>query len=117
MRLRKETGPGPQNEGLSNAIMCFSFIQNKSCRPRTTVQSKGLTASKLPARLKGKRLVVDPGASIPGCLKTYARKNSEMGVAILDAVLTLGNRRHLKTYMHFIASQTDHEQLRQAAFL
>jgi hypothetical protein len=110
MRLIKEICSRSQKEGLSRAITCSSFLQNMSCRPRTTVHSRGLTAAKLPARLQGEKIVIDPGWNIPGCLRTYAGENPEMGVPIFDAVLTLGNRCHSKTYMHFIKSRADHEQ-------
>jgi hypothetical protein len=90
--------------------MCSSFIQNMSCRPRTTVYSKGLTPSKVPHRLKGEKIFIDPGAHIPDCMKNYARKNPDMCVPVYNALLALGNRRSREAYMRFIDSQTDHEK-------
>jgi len=110
MRLGQRSGSAPQNEDLANSMIYSTFIQNMSCRPHTTVNSKGLTLSKVPARLRGEKIIVDPGMKIPACLKSYAGEKPEMSVPIFNALLTLGNRRSHKTYRHFIESQPAHEQ-------
>jgi hypothetical protein len=110
MGIKEKADSVPRDEGLSNATACSSFIQNMSCRPRTTVRSKGLTNSKVPAWLKGEKIVVEPRMNIPACLKHYARENPEMSIPIFSALMTLGHRRTLKTYRHFIDSRPGHEQ-------
>jgi hypothetical protein len=110
MRLGERAGSAPQNEVFAKSIMCSSFIQNMSCRPRTQVRSERLTLSKVPDRLKGEKIIVYPGWNIPACLKSYAGANPDMCVAIFNALLALGRRRSLKSYKHFIESQPAHEQ-------
>ena len=110
MCLGERAGTAKQNEGPADSVMCSSFIQNMSCRPRTTVRSKGLTCSKVPARLRGERILVDVEWMIPACLKYYTGENLDMCVPIFNALLTLGDRRSLKAYRHFIDCQPAHEQ-------
>lgn len=111
MRLGERAGSAKQNEGLADSIMCSSFIQNMSCRPRTTVRSARLTLSKVPDGLKGEKIIIEPAMYIPACLKFYAEQNPEMSVPIFNALLALGRyRRHFKTYEHFIRSQAAPEQ-------
>jgi len=81
-----------------------------SCRPRTTVHSEGLDHTKLSERLKGKNILINPWEYVPNCLKHYVRENPEMSVPVFNAILTLGNTRHLKTYDRFIKNQPGHEQ-------
>jgi hypothetical protein len=81
-----------------------------SCRPRTTVHSKGLTLSKVSVRLRGEKIIVDPGLNIPVCLKSYAAEHPEMSVPIFNALLTLGRRDSFERYRHFIENQPAHEQ-------
>ncbi|KPJ74502.1 MAG: hypothetical protein AMJ54_16985 [Deltaproteobacteria bacterium SG8_13] len=111
MRLKERDGLALQNEGSANTISCSSFIQNMSCRPRTTVRSAGLTLSKIPERLKGENFIIDFRDFVPVSLTRYAEHNPGMSVPIFNALLTFGrNRRHLSVYERFIKSGADHEQ-------
>ena len=94
----------PDNTPRSN------YTQNMSCRPRTTVNSEGLDSAKLLERLKGKNILINPWEYIPACLVSYARIYPEMSVPIFNAILSLGNRRHFKTYERFIMNHSGHEQ-------
>ena len=111
MRLKERAGLALQNEGSANAISCSSFIQNMSCRPRTTVRSAGLTLSKIPEGLKGENFIIDFRDFVPVSLTRYAEQNPGMSVPIFNALLTFGlNRRHLSVYERFIRSGAAHEQ-------
>jgi hypothetical protein len=81
-----------------------------SCRPRTTVNSKGWDREKLPDRLGGRSILIDPWEYIPGCLEPYARRYREMSVPIFNALLTLGDRHLFRTYKDFIRHGSGHEQ-------
>ena len=111
MRLKERDGFLLQNEGSANTISCSSFIQNMSCRPRTTVRSAGLTLSKISEGLKGENFIIDFRDFVPVSLTRYAEHNPGMSVPIFNALLTFGrNRRHLSTYERFIKSGAAHEQ-------
>ena len=111
MRLGETAGPAPQNEGPANTVGCSSFIQNMSCRPRTTVRSVRLTLAKVPEGLKGEQLIIEPAMYIPGCLKSYAERNPEMSVPLFNALLALGSHRlRSRAYEQFIGGRTAHEQ-------
>jgi hypothetical protein len=111
MRLKKRDGFALQNEGSANTIRCSSFIQNMSCRPRTTVRSAGLTLSKISEGLKGENFIIDFRDFVPVSLTRYAGHNPGMSVPIFNALLTFGGyHRHLSEYERFIKSGTTHEQ-------
>jgi hypothetical protein len=112
MRLGERAGSLPQNEGPADTIRCSSFIQNMSCRPRTTVRSARLTPSKVPEGLKGDKIIIDPARYLlSASLKSYAERNPGMSVPIFNALLTLGlYRRHSRTYERFIRSRAAHKQ-------
>ncbi|MEJ2727361.1 MAG: hypothetical protein P8185_02430 [Deltaproteobacteria bacterium] len=111
MRLGERAGTVKQNEGPADSIMCSSFIQNMSCRPRTTVHSKGLTLSKIPEGLKGENFIIDFRDFVPVSLTRYAQHNPGMSVPIFNALLTFGTyHRHLSKYERFMRSGAAHEQ-------
>lgn len=111
MRLKERDGLALQNEGSANTISCASFIQNMSCRPRTTVRSAGLTLSKIPEGLKGEKIIIEIRGFVHPGLKRYAEHNPGMSVPIFNALLTLGGHGcHLSEYEHFIRSGGPHEQ-------
>jgi hypothetical protein len=85
-------------------------LQNMSCRPRTTVRSGGLAPSSLSPRLQGKRVLVSLEGHIPECMKTYAKRHPQMGVPLLNALLTLGGGHPPETYKKFIKGHKGHEE-------
>jgi hypothetical protein len=111
MRLKERDGLALQNEGSANTISCSSFIQNMSCRPRTTVRSAGLTLSKISEGLKGENFIIDFRDFVPVGLTRYAEQNPGMSVPIFNALLTFGTYHgHLSKYERFIRSGAAHEQ-------
>ena len=111
MRLGERAGTVKQNEGSADSIMCSSFIQNMSCRPRTTVRSAGLTLSKISEGLKGENFIIDFRDFVPVGLTRYAEQNPGMSVPIFNALLTFGTYHgHLSKYERFIRSGAAHEQ-------
>lgn len=109
MRLERVPDNTPRSNDTQN-MSCFDYTQNMSCRPRTTVNSKGLSSARLPVRLKGRNVLITPLEYIPTCLAAYSIKYPEMSVPVFNAILSLGNRRRFKTYKRFIMNHSGHEQ-------